>query len=104
MHRPDDESTCGLEIPIGPILVSLVDRFTETGNFEMDEPVLGNISTTERSTGSKRSVACEQVRRVSIAPIRESTSVTDPHRQGERGANAAKKSRRGTTTMNAGWQ
>jgi hypothetical protein len=27
MHRLDDESTCGLEIPIGPILVSLVDRF-----------------------------------------------------------------------------
>jgi hypothetical protein len=40
MHRPDDESTCGLEIPIGPILVSLVDRFTETGNFEMVELVL----------------------------------------------------------------
>jgi hypothetical protein len=40
MHRLDDESTCGLEIPIGPILVSLVDRFTETGNFEMVELVL----------------------------------------------------------------
>jgi hypothetical protein len=48
MHRLDDESTCGLEILIGPILVSLIDRFTETGNFEMVELVLG---TFQRRSG-----------------------------------------------------
>lgn len=40
MHRLDDASSCGLEVPIGPILASLVDRFTETGNFKMVELVL----------------------------------------------------------------
>ena len=70
MHRPDDKSTCGLQIPIGPILVSIVDRFTETGNFEMVELVLeyfnGGAVDRFQVIGSMRAGQASKHRSISL--------------------------------------
>jgi len=69
MHQLDEESTCGLEIPIGPILVSLVDTLIGFGIGSQRLPSSSALPTGGQrlwgrsiSRDSRRSGLCSTLR------------------------------------------